>query len=102
MKIIKCLAEKIQEEIQDAEAYISLAMEWKAEEPEVAELFAELSKEEMGHADRLHKAVAELIRRYREQNGEPPAGMLALYNYLHEKQIADAMRVRVKQGIFAE
>ena len=102
MKIIKCISEKIAEEVQDANAYIDLAMEWKSEEPEAAAMFYELSTEEMGHADKLHGVVAELIRRYRDENGEPPAGMMALYEYLHQKQMEDAMRVKVKQGMYNE
>ena len=102
MRIIKCMAEKIAEEIQDADAYIELAMQWKEDEPDTAELFAELSKEEMGHADRLHEAAEELIKEYREKNGDPPAGMQALYDYMHEKQIESAMRVKVKQGMYKE
>ena len=102
MKIIRCLSEKIKEEIHDADAYIDLAREWKDEEPETADLFYELSTEEMVHADRLHSAVVKLIREYREQKGEPPAGMLALYDYLHEQQIEESMRVKVKQGLYKE
>ena len=51
MKIIKCIAEKIQEEVKDANAYIDLAMEWKSDQPEAAAIFAQLSTEEIGHAD---------------------------------------------------
>ena len=75
MKIIKVMSEKIKEELKDAEAYIDLATEWKKDHPETAELFAELSAEEMGHVDKLHKGVTELITAYRQTNGEPPAGM---------------------------
>ena len=102
MKIIKVISEKIKEEIKDAESYIDLAAEWKKEHPTAADLFAELSGEEMGHADRLHRKVVELIETYREQNGEPPAGMLAIYDYLHEQQIENAMRVKVKQKMYEE
>ena len=102
MQIIKCLSEKIQEELHDAEAYIELAMEWKKDEPEAADLFAELSEEEMGHVNMLHKQVTELIAEYREQNGEPPKGMMELYNYLHEHHLQDAMRIKVKQGIYKQ
>ena len=102
MKIIKVMSEKIKEELKDAEAYIDMAMEWKKDQPETANLFAVLSKEEMGHVDKLHKGVTEMIATYREQNGEPPAGMLAIYEYMHEQQIENAMRVKVKQRMYEE
>ena len=100
MKIIKCLSEKIEEELHDADAYIDLAMRWKSEEPETAELFYNLSLEEMGHVDRLHAEVTELIKDYREKNGEPPKDMMTLYNYLHEKHIGTATQIKVKQGMY--
>ena len=100
MTIIKCLSEKIEEELHDAEAYIDLAMKYKTEQPETASLFFELSAEEMGHVDKLHKRVSELIEQYREENGEPPAGMLVLYEYLHNKHIGQATQIRIKQGMY--
>ena len=85
---------------KDAEAYIDLAMRWKQDEPETAELFYTLSTEEMGHMEKLHKEVTELIADYRAKNGEPPKDMMTLYNYLHEKHIGKATQIRVKQGMF--
>ena len=102
MKIIKVISEKIKEELNDAEAYIDLATEWKREQPEAADVLAELSAEEMGHVNKLHTQVTELISRYRETNGEPPAGMMAVYDYLHEEQIGHAMRIKVKQTMYRE
>ena len=102
MTIIKCLSEKIEEELHDADAYIDLAMKWKAEQPDTSELFYELSTEEIGHMNKLHQNVTELIELYRQKHGEPPKGMMELYNYLHEKHIAEAMRIKVKQGMFKE
>ena len=102
MKIIKCLSEKIKEELKDAEAYIDLATEWKKDQPEAADLFAELSGEEMGHVNKLHTKITEMIKRYRETNGEPPAGMMAVWEYLHEQQIQNAMRIKVKQTMYRE
>ena len=46
MKIIKCIAEKIEEELHDADAYIEMAMRWKDEQPEAANMFYELSETE--------------------------------------------------------
>jgi len=100
MMIIKCLSEKIEDEMDDAQAYIDLAMRWRQEEPETAELFYTLSVEEMGHMDKLHSEVARLIMQYREENGEPPKDMMTLYDYLHEKHIKRATEIKVKQGMY--
>ena len=100
MKIIKCIAEKVEEELHDADAYIELAMKWKSEEPDTADLFYELSLEEMGHVEKLHEEVKELIEEYRKEHGEPPKDMMVLYDYLHEKHIAEATHIKVKQGIY--
>ena len=100
MKIIKCLSTLIEEEISDSAKYIDLAMRWKSEEPDTADLFYQLSIEEMGHMEKLHKEVTELIEEYRREHGEPPKEMMVLYEYLHEKHIADATQVKVKQGMY--
>lgn len=100
MKIIKCLSEKIEDELHDAEEYIDLAMKWKSEEPDTAELFYTLSTEEMGHVDKLHQEVTELIEDYRKEKGEPPKDMMVLYEYLHEKHIGTATQIKIKQGMY--
>ena len=100
MKIIKCLADQIADELEDAQKYIELAMKWKAEQPETADLFYELSTEELGHMEKLHDAVQELIKKYQEEEGEPPQDMMTLYNYLHEKHKEEATTIKVKQGMY--
>ena len=100
MKIIKCLSELIEEELHDADKYIDLAMRWKTDEPDTADLFAELSAEEMGHVDKLHEEVKELIEDYRKEHGEPPKEMMVLYDYLHEKHIGNAMQIKIKQSMY--
>lgn len=100
MKIIKCLSEKIEDELNDAQEYIDLAMRWKQDEPDTAEVFYTLSLEEMGHVDKLHKEVTDLIADYRTEHGEPPKDMMMLYDYLHEKHIGRATQIKVKQGMF--
>lgn len=102
MKIIKCIAERIKEEIQDAETYMDLANQWKEEQPQAAEVFNELAEEELGHMQKLHNVVTELIDEYKAEHGEPPAGMMALYEYMHAQNIENTMRVKVKQAMYRE
>lgn len=102
MQIIRDLSDKIEEELEDACSYIDLAFQYKTIDQLTAELYATLSAEEMGHADKLHARVKMVIEAYRKEKGEPPKDMLTLYNYLHEKQMEKAIKIKVKQALFKE
>ncbi len=100
MKEIKMLMEHIEDELEDAHTYAELAMEYKHDDPELADLFYRLSGEEMNHMNALHKAVVSRIEEYRKQKGEPPAEMMAIYNYLHQREIEKAEKVGVLQNMY--
>ena len=102
MKIIKCLSDFINEEIHDGNKYIDKALAIREEYPEVAEVLNMLSSEEMKHMQMLHNQVVKLIENYRKEKGEPPAAMLAVYDYLHEKFIEDAKEVKMMQQMYME
>jgi len=102
MKIIKTLSKKIEEEINDAKCYVKMALEYKETYPDLSRTLYTISLQEMEHMQMLHNEVAEIIRKYREQNGEPPAEMLAVYNYLHEDQIEKATEVKTMQAMYKE
>ena len=102
MEIIKCLSGMIEDEIADAEKYARKALECKTTYRRTADLFFQLSTEEYKHMNMLHSEVAQLIEDYRRTNGEPPANMLAVYEYLHPRQIERAAEVKALQNMYLE
>lgn len=102
MKIIETLSHKIEEELCDAKSYITMAMEYKDEYPELSRTLYNISTQEMEHMNLLHGEVTQIIKRYRETNGEPPADMLAVYDYLHKKQIEKTLEVKTLQTMYKE
>lgn len=48
----------------------------------------------------LHQIVVNLIDQYRRTNGEPPADMQAVYNYLHQKHIDHAAKVNILRSMY--
>ena len=100
MEIIKKLSEMISDEIKDADKYATCALKHKTDNPALADTFYRLSTEEMGHMALLHEQVVRIIDQYKRESGEPPAPMMAVYNYLHERQIEDAAAVKAKQAMY--
>lgn len=100
MKIIKELSEMITEEIGDAKKYAKEALLYKTERQELSRTFYNLANDELGHANTLHGAVVGLITKYRDEHGEPPEAMMAVCNYLHEKQIEAVAEVNSMLALY--
>lgn len=94
MEIIVKLVSLIDDELCGAKNYIKMARRNKTVYPQLSNTFADLAEAEMGHVKSLHAEAARIIENYRETNGEPPAEMLAVYNYEHDKQIDKATKVK--------
>ena len=100
-EIILLLAH-IDGELDDAHAYATLALEYKARDPATADLFARLSEEEMVHMRSLQTSVERLLEGLRRQKGEIPADVAAVYQHLHRKNIARAEQVGVLQSMYSK
>ena len=98
MKIIKRISDMIADELEGAEEYAKCAIKYKDDHPTLAKTFYDISTDEMRHVSLLHDEIVKLIETYRKEHGEPPAAMMAVYDYLHEKQIEEANEVRGYQA----
>lgn len=95
MKLIKYLEDAIEEEIEGVKGYAKKAVELKDEHPALAQVLYNISVQEDAHQAALHKEVVKIIEDHRRTHGEPPAAMMAVYEYVHQRHIdalADARR----------
>ena len=97
-KLIKKISELIDEQLDSAKDYAKCAIKYKDEQPSLAKVMSDISNDEMRHVGALHDEVVKAIETHRKTVGEPPAAMLAVYDYLHEKQIEKANEVKNYQA----
>lgn len=97
MKVITMISDMIEEELEGAESYIEAAISMKESYPTVSKAFYDISVQEMNHVNTLHDEVVNIISEYRKTNGEPPKAMMAIYEYLHEKHIKKANKIKMYQ-----
>ena len=102
MRVIKEMCEDIEKTLDMAECNIKKAVEYKLDYPVAAQAFYTKSVALMATIKGQHDAVVALIEAYRKEKGEPPAPMMAVYNYLHERQISQAAAIRNLQDIYAK
>lgn len=96
MEIIRRIVEKIDDELIDAEKYIKCAYKVEEDYPQLADTYYQLSLEEMKHVTMLHEQVVKIIEAYKAEH-PVPEGMQALYDYLHDRQIKWAAKIKAKQ-----
>lgn len=100
MKLIRELEELIEDEISDIEKYARMAAELKAQHPGLAQALYTISTQEDTHQAALHTEVVKLIEEHKRTHGEPPAPMMAVYDYLHKRHIEKLAEARRYQEVY--
>lgn len=101
MKVIKCLVEDINEELEGAEHYAKLATQYKDEDRELADVYAKLANVELEHVNALHGQVSRIIKDWKAASGEEtPAAMQAVWDYEHERATDKAAKVKTLLNMY--
>ena len=100
MEVIKCLSEDIEQTLEMAEENVKKAIKYKENYPIAAKAFYNKSVSLMESIKGMHDGIVILIKNYQEEKGEPPAPMLAIYNYLHERNINNAAIIKNLQDVY--
>lgn len=100
MKIIAKLCDEVETLLRQADDYIDCASHKRDEFPMVADMYYKLSEQRMNDQALVHNQVVSLIEGYKKEHDDVPENMKFLYNYLHEKFIDWASRIKVKQTMY--
>ena len=100
MKLIRDLEEMIEDEIHDVEKYAKMAAQVKDEHPALAQVLYNISVQEDAHQAALHNEVVRIVEEYRRTHGEPPAAMMAVYEYVHKRHIEKLAEARKYQDVY--
>ena len=100
MKLIRDLQELIEDEIHDVKKYAKMATELKQEYPALAQTLYNISTQEDSHQAAIHGEVVKIIQEHRRTHGEPPANMMAVYEYLHNRSIDHLAEARRYQELY--
>lgn len=100
MQLIKELEELIEDEVHDVKKYAKMAAEVKSEHPNLAQVLYNISVQEEAHQAAIHGEVVKIIEAYRRTNGEPPAAMMAVYDYIHKRHIEKMAEARHYQEVY--
>lgn len=100
MKIINELEELIEEETHDIKKYAKMATELKAEHPQLAHVLYTISTQEEAHQQMIHNEVVKMIEAYRNEHGDPPKDMMAIYDYMHKRHIDKLAEAKRYQDMY--
>lgn len=101
MKVIKDMSCDIEEILNMADKNIRLAVKYKEDDPESSKIYYNKSIEELNSIKPFHDRVVTIIKNYRTEKGEPPAPMMAMYNYEHEKHLDKHASIKKFQELYS-
>lgn len=94
MKEIKLLAHQIRDELDVAEEYAMCAVKLKADHPTDSSAYVEMAKDELDHADKLHKMAVRAIDKAIKDGATASPAMTAVWDWEHENLLDRVAKVK--------
>lgn len=66
----------------------------------MAKAFYNHSIEDLNRIKPMHEQIVAFIKAYRAEKGEPPAPMMAIYDYEHKKHINKITEIKRMQDLY--
>lgn len=90
MELIAELSEFIIDELSAIKKYVKMAMEYKAIDKELADMFYGMANNEMTHLRNLHTWEVKLIeKKSKDPSQEVPKGMTDVWKWKHKRMISE-------------
>lgn len=94
MRTIAQIVKDIKGELRGAKHYAELANKYKDEDDSLAEMYASMSNQELGHVNTMHAQVVRIINDHRRKHGEPPEAMKAIWDLEHQQMVEEVAEVK--------
>lgn len=101
MKVIKCLVKSMYCELDTADKYYRNAIEYKDDQPTIAQTYIDIASQELQHCEKFHTAVVALISKQKSTGIEIPEAMKAIWEYEHTKIIEyyDELKYKISKFV---
>lgn len=100
MKLIKHMAEQLEDEVCGSIEYAKDALEYKFSRPQLAELYYKLANVEMSHVTELHEAVMKVVEEAKSKNVNVPHEMMEKWEHKHGELIDKMAEAKIYIGMF--
>ena len=94
MKILKDLIGKADDTLEEIEWYTEKAHILRSEHKALADTYIKIAETHIGIYKMLHDRMVGLIEEEKRKGVQPPASMLAIWEYEHEKLVKEFAEVK--------
>ena len=100
LEMLKKFSGFIEDELEDIEKYAKQAIKWKDVRSDIAEGFANLSKQEASHYQSLHDMVVKLIKYAADDGTGMTAEEQSIYEFLRDREMDKYSKAKEWQDMY--